>query len=77
MGGDFNAFSYRYFRSGSRQIAPSLQDSSLAVMLRRFDEGVSAQHRGVYDSDPEYQFRSDVYMTYHDEHIQEGSSGVR
>ena len=26
MGGDFNAFSYRYFRSGSQQIAASLQD---------------------------------------------------
>ena len=40
-------------------------------MLRRFDEGINAQHRGVYDNSPEYQFRSDVYMTYHDEHIQE------
>ena len=29
MGGDFNAFSYRYFKTGSQQIAPSLQDSSL------------------------------------------------
>ena len=37
MGGDFNAFSYRYYKSGSQQIAASLQDSSLAVMLRRFD----------------------------------------
>ena len=35
MGGDFNAFSYRYYKSGSQQIAASLQDSSLAVMLRR------------------------------------------
>ena len=71
MGGDFNAFSYRYFRSGSQQIAASLQDSSLAVMLRRFDEGINAQHRGNYDNHPEYQFRSDIYMTYHDEHIEE------
>ena len=71
MGGDFNAFSYRYYRSGSQQIAASLQDSSLAVMLRRFDEGINAQDRGRYDNHPEYQFRSDVYMTYHDEHIEE------
>ena len=71
MGGDFSAFSYRYFRSGSQQIAASLQDSSLAVMLRRFDEGINAQHRGNYDNHPEYQFRSDIYMTYHDEHIEE------
>ena len=71
MGGDFNAFSYRYFRSGSQQIAASLQDSSLAAILRRFDEGINTQHRGVYDNSPEYQFRSDIYMTYHDEHIQE------
>ena len=70
MGGDFNAFSYKYFRSGSQQIAASLQDSSL-VMLRRFDEDINAQHRGVYDNSPEYQFRNDIYMTYHDEHIQE------
>ena len=71
MGGDFNAFSYRYYRSGSQQIAASLQDSSLAVMLRRFDEGINAQNRGRYDNHPEYQFRSDIYMTYHDEHIEE------
>ena len=58
MGGDFNAFSYRYFRSGSQQIAAALQDSSLAVMLRRFDEGINAQNRGVYDNHPEYQFRN-------------------
>ena len=38
-GGDINAFSYRYFRTGSQQLAASLQDSSLAVMLRRFDRG--------------------------------------
>ena len=71
MGGDFNAFNYRYFRSGSQQIAASLQDSSLAVLLRRFDEGINAQHRGIYDNHPEYQFRNDLYMTYHDEHIEE------
>ena len=71
MGCDFNAFSYRCFWCGSQQIAASLQDSSLAVMLRRFDEGISAQHRGVYDNQPEYQFRSDIYMTYHDEHVKE------
>ena len=71
MGGDFNAFSYRYFWSGSQQIAASLQDSSLAVMLRRFDEGITAQNRGNYDNHPEYQFRSDIYMTCHDKHIEE------
>ena len=59
MGGD-NAFSYRYFRSGSQQIAASLQDSSLAVMPRRFDEGINAQHRGNYDNHPEYQLRNDI-----------------
>ena len=50
MGGDFNAFSYRYFRTGSQQTAASLQDSSLAVMLRRLDEGINAQNKDVYDS---------------------------
>ena len=70
MGGDFNAFSYRYYKSGSQQIAASLQDSSLAVMLKRLDEGINAQ-RGVSDNHPEYQFRSDIYMTYHDQHIEE------
>ena len=64
MGGDFNAFSYRYYKSGT------LQDSSLAVMLRRFDEAINAQ-RGVNENYPEYQFKSDIYMTYHDEHIEE------
>ena len=45
VGADFNAFSYWYFRTGSQQIAASLQDSSLAVMLRRFEEGINAQYR--------------------------------
>ena len=40
-------------------------------MLRRFDEGISAQHRGTFDNHPEYHFRSDLYMTYHDEHFEE------
>ena len=70
MGGDFNAFSYRYYRSGSQQIAASLQDSSLAVMLRRFDEGINAK-RDVNTNHPEYKFKSDIYMAYHDEHINE------
>ena len=70
MGGDFNAFSYRYFRSGSKQIAASLQDSSLAVMLRRFDEGIKMPStEATMTTTPEYQFRSD--MPYHDEHIEE------
>ena len=64
-------FSYRYFRPGSQQNAGSLQDSSLAVMLRRFDEGINAQQRNVYENNPEYQFRSDIYMAYLNEHIQE------
>ena len=63
--------SYRYFRTGSQQVAASLQDSSLAVMLRRFDEGINAQWRDVYDNHPEYQFRSDLYMAYHEHHILE------
>ena len=66
MGGDFNAFSYRCYKSGSQQIAASLQDSSLAVMLRRFDEGINAK-RDVNLNHPEYQFKSDIYMAYHDE----------
>ena len=70
MGGDFNAFSYRYYRTGSQQIAASLQDSSLAVMLRRFDEGISAK-REFITNHPEYRFKSDLYMAYHDEHIEE------
>ena len=71
VGGDFNAFSYRYFKTDSQQVAASLQDSSLAVMLRRFDEGINAQRRDVYDNRPEYQFRSDLYMAYHDADIKE------
>ena len=63
-------FSYRYYKSGSQQIAASLQDSSLAVMLRRFDEGISAK-RDVNTNHPEYKFKSDIYMAYHDEHIDE------
>ena len=70
MGGDFNAFSYRYYKSGSQQIAASLQDSSLAVMLRRFDEGINAK-RDVNTNHPEYKFKSDIYMAYHHDHIYE------
>ena len=40
-------------------------------MLRGFDEGINAQHRGIYDNHPEYQFRSEIYMTYHDERYEE------
>ena len=65
MGRDFNAFSYWYFKTGS-----SLRDPCLAVMLRRFDEG-SMLSTGTSMNDPEYQFRSDVYMAYLNEHIQE------
>ena len=50
MGGDFNAFSYRYFRTGSQQTAASLQDSSWAVMLRRLDESINAQFRDTYEN---------------------------
>ena len=70
MGGDFNAFSYRCYRTGSQQIAASLQDSSLAVMLRRFDEGINSK-RDHFTNHPEYRFKSDLYMAYHDEHIDE------
>ena len=49
-----------------QQVAASLQDSSLAVMLRRYD-----QLRNAYENHPEYQFRSDIYMAYHDSHIEE------
>ena len=61
VGDDFNAFSYRCFRTGS-QIAASLQDSSLAVTLRRFGEAINALLMVTYENDPEYQFRSDLYM---------------
>ena len=40
-------------------------------MLRRFDEGINAQWRDVYDNHPEYQFCSDLYMAYHDRRILE------
>ena len=40
-------------------------------MLRRFDEGVNAQLRDAYENHPEYQFRSDIYMAYHDSHVEE------
>ena len=70
MGGDFNAFSYRYYKSGSQQIAASLQDSSLTVMLRRFDEGINAR-RDVNTNHPEHRFKSNIYMAYDDEHIDE------
>ena len=71
MGGDFNAVRYRCLRTGRQQIAASLQDSSLAVMLWQFDEGINAQFRDTYENHPEYQFRSDLYMAHHDKHIEE------
>ena len=52
MGDDFNAFSYLYFKTGSQQIAGSLQESSLAVMLRRFDEGINARYQNAYETEP-------------------------
>ena len=39
-------------------------------MLRRFDEGINAK-RDVNTNHPEYKFKSDIYMAYHDEHIDE------
>ena len=69
MGGDFNSFSYRYFRTGSQQIAASLQDYSLAVMLRRSDEAVNAQLSDTYENYPAYQFRSDLHVAYHDQDV--------
>ena len=68
MGSDFNAFSY--FHTGSWQSAGSLQDSFLAAMLRRFDEGINAQQTNAYENNPECQFRSDIHMAYLNEHIQ-------
>ena len=56
------------FRAGSQQVAGSLQDSSLAVMLQRFDVEIDAQQRNIYENNPEYQFRSDVYVAYLSEH---------
>ena len=70
MSGDLSAFSYRYFRTGSQQTAASLQGSSLAVMLRSFDEAVNTQLRDTSENYPEYQFRSDLCMAYRDEDIE-------
>ena len=39
--------------------------------FRQFDEGINAQHRDTYENHPEDQFRSDLYMAYLDEHIEE------
>ena len=39
-------------------------------MLRRFDEGINAK-REFITNHPEYKFKSDLYMAYHDEHIEE------
>ena len=49
-------FTYFYgcFRARSQQSTDSLQDSSLAVTLRIFDEGISAQQRNTYENNPEY-----------------------
>ena len=71
MGGDFNAFNYRHYKIGSQQIAASLQDSTLAVMLRRLGEGINAR-RDVNTNHPEYKFKSDIYMAYHDEQLDAG-----
>ena len=40
-------------------------------MIRRFDEGINTQHRDAYENHPEYQFKSDLYMAYIVEHIEE------
>ena len=60
-----------YFTNGSQQIATFLQDSLLAMMFRQFDEGINAHFRDVFENHPEYQFRNDLYMAYHDRHIAE------
>ena len=70
MGGDCNAFSYRYCNAGGMQIATgSLQDSSLAVMLRRFDEGINIQYDDNYYRHREFAFRSDISIAYLNEDI--------
>ena len=40
-------------------------------MLRRCDDGIDGQHRNTYENDPEYKFRSDIYMAYLNEHIEQ------
>ena len=70
-GGDCNGFSYRYYKTGGQQIADSLQDLALAVLLRCFDEGINAQYRNPCENETEYQFTSDVCMTYRNEHIEQ------
>ena len=57
--------------TGNQQIAVSLQDFSLAVMLRRCDERINTQLRDTYENYLHYQFRSDLYMAHHDKHIKE------
>ena len=74
MGGHFNSSSYRYYKTGSQQVAGSLQDLSLAIVLRNFDEGINAQNQNGYESQTEYQFRSDIYMAYLNEAIEEHRS---
>ena len=39
-------------------------------MSQRFDEGINAK-RDYITNHPEYRFKSDLYMAYHDEHIEE------
>ena len=66
---DFNAFSYRRYNSGGMQVAGSLQDSSLVVTPRRFDEGINSQFEDIYLNKLEFMFRSDIYITYLNEEI--------
>ena len=68
MGRDFNAFSYRHFRTGSQQIAASLQDSSLAVHLARESTLSSGTPMRITQSTSS---KSDINMAYLDEHIEE------
>ena len=51
-----NAFSYRYFRTGKSQLLCRTLES-LAVILRRFDEGVNAQLRNTYHRDLTFRHR--------------------
>ena len=51
------------------QVAGSLQDSFLVVVLRRFDECVNSQLPDACHKRPELIFVIDMYMAYYNEDI--------
>ena len=63
----FNAFSCRYYKTGNQQIAGSLQIRRSQICC----DALTRQHWNFYESDPEYQFRSDIYMAYLNDHIEQ------